>query len=275
MPRPLGDLPDALDQLDTWFAEWFANGAKTRRNPVVFCDYDGTLTPIVEHPDLAILDQRTRVALRELSARCPVAIISGRDLDDVRRHLDLEHLIMAGSHGFDIAGPGWHHHHPVGESARPALAEVADRLDTAIGHLPGVLIEPKRFAVAVHTRRVGAAHLDRVEQAVDEVARRVAGLRRTSGKMIHEFRPDIDWNKGSALWFVYEEMDLDPNTSVPIYLGDDDTDEDALAAIATGGIGIFVGDDLSRLTSASYRLDDPAAVTRLLEELAVRLDLRD
>jgi trehalose 6-phosphate phosphatase len=138
-----------------------------------------------------------------------------------------------------------------------------------------VLIEPKRFAVAVHTRRVDAAYLDRVEQAVDEVARRVAGLRRTSGKMIHEFRPDIDWNKGSALWFVYEEMDLDPNTSVPIYLGDDDTDEDALAAIATGGIGIFVGDDLSRLTSARYRLDDPAAVTRLLEELAVRLDLRD
>src|SRR6266481_8099410 len=72
----------------------------------VFLDYDGTLTPIVGRPENAWLSDSMRQTLRELAVRARVAILSGRDLDDVRRRVDIDSIVYGGSHGFDIAGPG-------------------------------------------------------------------------------------------------------------------------------------------------------------------------
>lgn len=71
----------------------------------VFLDYDGTLTPIVSQPEDAWLSDSMQQTLRELARQAPVAILSGRDLDDVRRRVNLDGIVYAGSHGFDIAGP--------------------------------------------------------------------------------------------------------------------------------------------------------------------------
>src|SRR6266513_1987729 len=92
-------IPSALDRLGEILAP-----AREKRN-AIFLDYDGTLTPIVSHPEDAWLSDSMRRALRELAARMPVAISSGRDLDDVRRRVDIAGIVYAGSHGFDIAGP--------------------------------------------------------------------------------------------------------------------------------------------------------------------------
>src|SRR2546430_4238102 len=94
-------IPSALDRLDQIIAP--ARGKRF----AVFLDYDGTLTPIVAHPQDAWLSDSMRQVLRELAARVPIAILSGRDLDDVRRRVDLDGIVYAGSHGFDIAGPGF------------------------------------------------------------------------------------------------------------------------------------------------------------------------
>src|SRR6267142_5502760 len=72
----------------------------------VFLDYDGTLTPIVSHPEDAWLPDSMRQTLQSLAARVPVAILSGRDLDDVRGRVLVDGIVYAGSHGFDIAGAG-------------------------------------------------------------------------------------------------------------------------------------------------------------------------
>src|SRR5215510_16384450 len=72
----------------------------------VFLDYDGTLTPIVSHPEDAWLPESMRETLRSLAGRLPVAILSGRDLDDVRGRVLVDGIVYAGSHGFDIAGAG-------------------------------------------------------------------------------------------------------------------------------------------------------------------------
>src|SRR5437660_11510264 len=72
----------------------------------VFLDYDGTLTPIVSHPEDAWLSDSMRQALRSLAERVPVAILSGRDLDDVRGRVLVDGIVYAGSHGSDIAGAG-------------------------------------------------------------------------------------------------------------------------------------------------------------------------
>src|SRR5947208_17168074 len=71
----------------------------------VFLDYDGTLTPIVSHPEKALLSDSMRTTLRALVARAPVAILSGRDLYDMRQRVRVDGIVYAVSHGFAIAGP--------------------------------------------------------------------------------------------------------------------------------------------------------------------------
>ena len=92
-------LPSALDLIDEIIA---ISGGKRPS----FLDYDGTLTPIVSHPEDAWLSDSMRQTLRSLAARVPVAILSGRDLDDVRGRVLVDGIVYAGSHGFDIAGAG-------------------------------------------------------------------------------------------------------------------------------------------------------------------------
>ena len=95
-------MPELASALDRW--EELGPHLREKR-PAVFLDYDGTLTPIVARPELAVLAEEMRRTVRTLAARCPVAIVSGRDRTDVQRLVRIEGLIYAGSHGFDIAGP--------------------------------------------------------------------------------------------------------------------------------------------------------------------------
>jgi trehalose 6-phosphate phosphatase len=257
----VADLPSALPERDS-----IARKLKDRP-AAVFLDYDGTLTPIVEDPARATLPEATRRAIRRLALRCTVALISGRDLDDVRSMVGLDGLAYAGSHGFDVLAPdGSRHQH--GGDFLEAL-DVAEReLRPAIEAVPGALLERKRFAIAVHFRQADPLRVPELEEAVDRVAAAVSGLRKTGGKMIFELRPDLNWDKGRAVLSLLDLLGL-PEDVVPIYVGDDETDEDAFRAIQPGGIGVIVrgeGDD--RVTAASYSLSSPEEVRELLELLA-------
>jgi alpha,alpha-trehalase len=260
-------LPHALAHLATITAD--IDG----RRPAVFLDYDGTLTSIVDDPAEAVLSEAGRRAISRLARLCTVAVISGRDLADVREMIGIDDLVVAGSHGFDIAGPGWTHQHEVGSGALPALAAAADEIERELGSVAGALVERKQFAVTVHFRRVDPAEHARFDDVVERVAHAHPELRRTGGKMIHELRPDIEWDKGRALRFLLDQLRLDTSDTIPIYLGDDETDEDALAAVAADGIGIVVGAD-DRPTAASFRVDDPGEAIALLGELADVLEDR-
>jgi trehalose 6-phosphate phosphatase len=95
----------------------------------------------------------------------------------------------------------------------------------------------------------------------------------TPGKMVYEIQPKIDWDKGKAVLYLLETLELDRDDVVPIYMGDDVTDEDAFGAISGTGIGIFVGspDDpelAGRTTAADYVLDTVRDVERFLDGLA-------
>ena len=96
----------------------------------MFCDYDGTLTPIVARPELALLADETLAVLNRLARKCLVAIISGRDLDDVRAMVRAEGVWYAGSHGIDIAAPdGARHEIEEAHRLLDVLAAAADELD--------------------------------------------------------------------------------------------------------------------------------------------------
>lgn len=258
--------PSALAQFDG-----FAASLGDRRI-AVFLDYDGTLTPIVERPDLAVLDDSVRASIRRLAALCPVAVVSGRDLDDVARHVGLDELVYAGSHGFDIRGPGLRTQ--IGTEYLTDLDTAETSLKERLSAIGGALVERKRFAIAVHTRRVAPPDKPAVAEAVRDVAAGHPQLRVTGGKEIHELRPNVPWDKGRAVLSLLDRLGLAGVETVPIYLGDDETDEDAFRALAGRGegqgkgrgIGIRVMDPPSP-SAAAWSLKDPAEAAVFLERL--------
>ena len=128
----------------------------------VFLDYDGTLTPIVERPDLAVLSESMRSTLKALAKTCTVVVVSGRERSDVEGLVGLDEIIYAGCHGFDIVGPrGTEIRHEEGESYVPKIHQAASKLREHLSSIDGVLIEEKTYALAVHFRLVRPGDVER------------------------------------------------------------------------------------------------------------------
>ena len=252
----------------------FAARLKGRR-PAVFLDYDGVLTPIVERPEDAVASESMRATVRALAARCPVCVVSGRDRPVVQRLMGLDDLVVAGSHGFDIWSPTQGTiAHDAATGFEDLIAEVTDRLRTETAAVPGSVVEPKHASVAVHYRQVDPEQRHRVTELVEALlAERPDELKMTPGKMVYELQPKIDWNKGRAVVHLLDTLGLNTPDVLPLYLGDDITDEDAFRALHGRGIGILVGraDDpelAGRITAADFGLADPDEVEQFLGMLA-------
>ena len=256
-------LPSALDP-DTDLARQL----ETKR-PAVFLDYDGTLTPIVARPELAILDEAVRRTLVALAEHCSVAIVSGRDRADVQRLVGLDNLIYAGSHGFDIRGPGWQSER--GAAFLPDLDGAEAELRQSLAHFRGALLERKTYSFAVHVRSLPPDAALAVEAAVDATLSRHPRLRKGTGKMVFEVLPRLDWHKGKAILHILDTLRLPAAGVLPVYIGDDRTDEDAFTALVGRGVGILVN-EAPRQTAADYTLRDPDEVHRFLQRLVVLSD---
>lgn len=260
-PGAADPLPSALDDFESICRQ--AEGKRL----AVFLDYDGTLSPIAETPDLAVMEEDMREAVFALSRKCHVGIISGRDLMDVRDKVRIDSIVYAGSHGFDIAMPGGLQvENTVGEEFLPVLDQAERALSRKLDSLQGVLVERKRFAIAIHYRLVDAGKMETVEAVVDEIATSHPELRKSYGKKIFELQPDMDWHKGKALFSLLGTMELDREEVLPFFIGDDVTDEDAFRALKGRGIGIVVREHPYE-TAAAYSLKDPSEVREFLLQL--------
>jgi trehalose 6-phosphate phosphatase len=238
----------------------------------VFLDYDGTLTPIARRPDQAKLSNAMRASVQDLARRATVAIISGRDLKDVRARVGLDHIFYAGSHGFDIAGPGGREQaFQEGQSFLPELDRAEQELTMLADRITGAHVERKRFSIAVHYREVPEDSVPDVKAAVDQTHTHFPRLRKSSGKKIFELQPDVDWHKGKALQWLLTTLGLDRPDVLPLYIGDDVTDEDAFRLVQGRGIGIVVRDE-PRATQAAYALENPEEVKEFLMALTAHLE---
>ena len=253
-------LPFALDpeQVDRWRRVGPLGG-------MVFLDYDGTLTPIVDRPEQAILSGSMRQTLLQLAQKLPVAIVSGRDIDVVADLVRVDHLAYVGSHGLDIVGPpGSGLRKEVALEFVPVLDKVEHELKRRTEDVAGVVVERKRFSVSTHVRLVASDERERVDAIVDALQREQPTLRREAGKMLFELRPDIDWDKGHAVCWLLDAMGRTPSEA--LFIGDDLTDETVFRSLTSRGVGIVVA-ETRRPTSADLRLGNVQEVERLLERL--------
>lgn len=246
----------------------FASAANGKRL-AVFLDYDGTLTPIVSNPDLAILSEEMRCTVRALAKMFPTAIISGRGREKVENFLNLRELFYAGSHGLDIAGPT----ESLGKGCfQPALQflplidQVSRELTEKLKLIPGASVENNKFCVSAHFRNCAPESWTEVVKAVESSVRDRPELRMTRGRKVLEVRPKVDWDKGKALSHLLEVLGLKSEKDVlSIYIGDDQTDEDAFKVLKNEGLGfgILVSSKV-KPTEAVFTVKDPSEVQQFL-----------
>lgn len=235
---------------------------------LLLSDYDGTLSPIVARPELAVLPPETRQALAGLSAhpRFRVGIVSGRGLSDLRERVDLPGIIYAGNHGLEIAFANQAFIHPRAANLRPVLERAALDLRERLDTYGGVIVEDKGMTLSVHYRQASPEAIPEIRHAFDEVisAASPEDIRVTQGKMVLEVRPNIQWGKGQAIGKVLETASRD---TLPIFFGDDLTDEDGFQVVQdANGIAVFVG-PARQPTRAAYRVDSPREVAETLRLL--------
>jgi trehalose 6-phosphate phosphatase len=233
------------------------------RRILLLLDFDGTLAPIVERPELAKLPEETRSLLFALNAepRVSVAIVSGRSLADLRQHVGLE-TIYAGNHGLEIEGRGLRFQSPDISSARPVLAKFASELGGRLTAIHGAFIENKGPILSIHYRATEDAQIPLVLNAVESVYVRYTDvLELHHGKKVLEIGPRVRWNKGEAALWILKQLGQDGVLAV--CAGDDRTDEDIFVALPDS-ISIKVGEGA---TAARYRVLGPVEMHGVLQTI--------
>jgi trehalose 6-phosphate phosphatase len=225
----------------------------------LFLDFDGTLVEIADAPDAISVPRELGPLLHSLSDRLQgrLAIVTGRALRDLERHLDCSGTAVAGSHGLELRfADGTHTPVAIPAGLADAVAAV-HRLAEAV---PGLLVEEKPAGVAVHFRKAPEEG-QRVEDAVRDIAGR-SGLKVQAGKMLFELRsPGAD--KGDAVRTFMKEAPF--AGACPLVVGDDLTDEDAFAVAAElGGAGILIGP--LRPSHAKWRLNGVTEARNWLQQ---------
>ena len=239
---------------------------------MLFLDYDGTLTPIVKNPDKATLRRRARNVLQRLSTnpRCAIAVVSGRDLTNIKKKVGLKNIIYSGNHGLQIQGPKINFTAPVPADFRMVLRKIKRDLKKIFRSVRGIFLEDKGLTLAVHYRRVSTGLIAFVVWAVLKIAMpyvRKKEIVIALGKKVLEIRPAVAWDKGSAvLWLLNRQKSILHSQSVlPIYIGDDVTDEDVFDALKDEGLTIFVGHP--KKSHAKYYLKNTKEVFKFLKGL--------
>lgn len=239
---------------------------------ILFLDYDGTLTSIVERPEMAVLSLKTRQVLEKLAQNehVHIFIVSGRSMADVKRLVAIDNIVYMGNHGLEIEGANIDFKDFCFARFREILEYLKWEITKELVFFKGAFVEDKGLGLSVHYRL-----LNLKDEAIFKTFLGVitqdffskGEIRITPGKKVFEIRAPIDWDKGKAVSWILEKEQFANKTHkiLPIYIGDDTTDEDAFLAIKNIGITVCVGN--SESLHAQYYLNNTDEVIQFLELL--------
>ncbi|MDA8325796.1 MAG: trehalose-phosphatase [Nitrospiraceae bacterium] len=235
----------------------------------LFLDFDGTLAPIQQDPARCVLSGEARELLQRLadSGRHFVTVLSGRGFSDVKSKVGIRNICYGGNHGLVISGKGMAFVHPGALYARPVIDKAGRRLGKEIAGFAGAWVERKKFSLSLHYRLADKKDVSKIKKAFYRVATEFSGagpLAVLEGKKVFELMPDISWDKGNAALWILDRL---ADGYLPVFVGDDVTDEAAFRALKERGVTVRVG--RSKRTSARFYLKDYKETRRLLKSISL------
>jgi len=236
----------------------------------LYLDYDGTLAVFAPTPDDVLPDDRVIKLISQLAdaSNIRVSIVSGRRLAHIRKLIPIKGILLAGTYGVEMQTPDGQEIHQIEfDSIRPTLDSLKPRWQALIEGKDGFYLEDKGWALAIHARRAeekqGLKVLDEAEQML---AQELLGehLQIIHGYRFLEIGPN-NADKGHALNYLFSNFPWEDST--PIYIGDDDKDEEAFRVVNEyNGFSILISKE-ERKTDAEYILPSPEKVHQWLKDL--------
>ena len=235
----------------------------------LYLDYDGTLAVFAPTPDDVLPDGTVIGLISQLadSPKVRVSIVSGRRLGHIRKLIPISNILLAGTYGVEMQTPDGKEIHQIAyDSIRPTLDSLKPRWQELIEGKGGFYLEDKGWALAIHARKADEKEgLQILGDAERMLTPSLLGehLQKIHGFRFLEIGPN-NADKGYALQFLFDRFKWEDST--PIYIGDDDKDEDAFQAVNDRkGISILVANE-ARETKAQYLLNSPVDVHQWLKD---------
>lgn len=252
---------------------------RAHKKIILLTDFDGTLTPIREHPDLAVLSEEARNVLLKFSRNRTffLGIITGRSLRQIKKLVNIPGVLYAANHGIELEGPGIRFSSSEAKKARCNLWHMYMRLFKSLRHIEGVYLEDKGYTISLHYRLVKkVSDVEFITKTLTSIIkpyleRKMLFL--STGKMVYEIRPPVKWNKATTIqWLLTNYFPLEfSGEALLVYLGDDQADIEVFTALDGKRLTIYVGTP-SDTSAADYYVNSPDEVKTFLELLYTQKD---
>lgn len=248
------------------------NSLKSHKTKILIADFDGTLTPIVNIPQMAKLQPRFRNILRKLIAKRNfyLAIISGRDLSNIKAKINLPNIIYGGNHGLEGEMFGEKYYFPIEKKTLLTFKKIREQFNKIANQFKGVFIEDKTLTLSFHYRLVNKQSVPKIIPLISKILKPFIkkGLISTAdGKMIIDVIPKVNWDKGHFAHLIINKITARTKTNpAVIVIGDDSTDETVFRALKNE-ITISVGK--KHKSWAKYYLKNTEETADFLEHLNV------
>jgi len=236
----------------------------------LFLDYDGTLVVFQNQPNKVKTPANVHQLLQKISenSKFDIIIITGRKLNEVKSLLNIENISIAAVHGLHMQlADETQIVMDVAKKAKPSIKHIKNELINEFHQENDILIEDKEFTIAFHYRNVLKEKINTVQEKFIQIIdnNKNNAMEIVKGDKVFEVRP-IGWNKGNAVDYFLNKQERNIK-SLPIYIGDDATDEDAFKYLKKKGITIYVKNDSDLITHALYWLQNPDDVIKFLQKI--------
>ncbi|CAH1098658.1 unnamed protein product [Psylliodes chrysocephalus] len=250
------------------YEDYLVNYLQGKPKLAVLLDYDGTLTPIVQHPDLAVIPPETKEVLEKL-VKIPeifVAIISGRNVLNVKTMVGIQNITFAGNHGLEVIYPdGSTYKHTLPKNFEEQVRVLVKQLEKTVVR-DGAWIENKGASLTFHFRECPEEQRSQIETEAQKIIEE-ANFKVGKAHMALEARPKVDWNKGKvAILLLEKEYGSSwQNESKVIFVGDDTTDEDAISALKGNAASFRITKSCTVETQAEKLISSPEETLKILK----------